>query len=112
MWRRPKLTACHYGSVQQREPTQRGGASYFSPPSPNIQERVLAALTSGWGVTGVYTAHSGLPFNPTENVQRSRSGVGGGAAGVDRPDLNPAFSGPVVTGPQWVLTSSGSSILR
>jgi hypothetical protein len=61
----------------------------YTLPSPKIQERVLATLTSGWGVSGIFTAHSGVPFSPAETVERSRSGVAGGAnqfAGIDQPN--------------------------
>jgi len=76
----------------------------YSLPSPKIQARILAGLASGWGITGIYTQRDGFPFNPRDSAQRSRSGVLGGAtAGIDRPNYNPAFTGPIITGDpnQW-----------
>src|SRR4029077_15558727 len=78
--------------------TDRGPASFNIPlnwslnaiyniPAPKIQERILAGLTSGWGVTGIYTLRSGFPFNPTENAVRSNST--NGVINADRPDLKP-----------------------
>ena len=67
-------------------------------PSPRIEERLLASLTSGWGVTGIITAQDGLPFNPVVNGNRSRSGLTGGlTSGIDRPNYNPAFTGSIIT---------------
>ena len=76
----------------------------YNLPSPKIQERVLAALTSRWGVTGIYTLRSGFPFNPSVSANRSRSGVTGGVTtGIDRPNYNPAFTGNIIEGDpaQW-----------
>jgi hypothetical protein len=73
----------------------------YAAPSPKIQERVLATMTSGWGLSGIFTAHSGVPFSVAETVERSRSGVAGGAnqfAGIDQPNWNPAFTGSVIEG--------------
>ena len=73
----------------------------YNLPSPEIQERVLAALTGGWGMTGIFTAHSGFPFSPAETVERSSSGVAGGSTGfggIDRPNWNPAFTGSIING--------------
>ena len=76
----------------------------YNLPSPRIGERLLATLTSGWGVTGIFTAQDGLPFNPVVNGNRSRSGLTGGlTSGIDRPNYNPAFTGSIITGNpnQW-----------
>jgi hypothetical protein len=68
-------------------------------PSPKFQERVLAGLTSGWGITGIYTLRSGFPFNPEVSTNRSRSGVvNAGFPGLDRPNYNPAFTGNPING--------------
>ena len=62
----------------------------------------LRNFTSGWSVSGIFTAHSGPPFSVVESTQRSRSGVAGGAAGnaggIDRPNWNPNFRGKVING--------------
>ena len=76
----------------------------YNLPSPRIEARWLGGLTSGWGVTGIFTAQDGLPFNPVVNGNRSRSGLTGGlTSGIDRPNYNPAFTGSVITGnpAQW-----------
>ena len=76
----------------------------YNLPSPRIEVRLLASLTSGWGVTGIITAQDGFPFNPVVNGNRSRSGLTGGlTSGIDRPNYNPAFTGSVITGnpAQW-----------
>jgi hypothetical protein len=73
----------------------------YNLPSPKIQERVLSTLTNGWGLSGIFTAHSGFPFTPAETVERSSSGVSGGSTGfggIDRPNWNPAFTGNVING--------------
>jgi hypothetical protein len=51
-------------------------------------------------MTGIYTAHTGFPFNPWETVERARSGyfAGGATPPVDRPNWNPNFSGKVIQG--------------
>ena len=48
---------------------------FYDLPAPKIQERVLAGLTSGWGITGIYTLRDGFPFNPEVSGNRSRSGI-------------------------------------
>jgi hypothetical protein len=68
-------------------------------PSPRISERVLGALTRGWGLSGIYTFRDGLPFNPCDSANRSRSGLSGGVSPcIDRPNYNPAFTGNIITG--------------
>lgn len=76
----------------------------YAFPLPNTNVRVVAVLTKGWGMTGIFTIHDGLPFNPVVTGNRSRSGLTGGlTTGIDRPNYNPSFSGPVITGnpDQW-----------
>jgi hypothetical protein len=46
-------------------------------------------LTGGWRLSGITTIESGYPFSPGLGSNRSASGVQGGAAGVDRPDIVP-----------------------
>jgi hypothetical protein len=56
-------------------------------------------LTRNWQWTGIATFHSGLPFSAVNGFDRARtlqSTVPPNAA--DRPDVNPAFRGPVVIG--------------
>jgi Carboxypeptidase regulatory-like domain/TonB-dependent Receptor Plug Domain len=57
-------------------------------------------LIGGWQLNGIATFLSGFPFTP--QVGSNRSGDGD-TRNPDRPSLNPAFTGPVVTGNpnQW-----------
>ncbi len=54
-------------------------------------------LIGGWQVNGIATLLSGFPFTP--QVGSNRSGDGD-TRNPDRPSLNPAFSGEVITGKQ------------
>jgi hypothetical protein len=57
-------------------------------------------LREGWQVNAIATMLSGFPFTP--QVGSNRSGDGD-TRNPDRPNLNPAFTGPVITGNanQW-----------
>ena len=57
-------------------------------------------LIGGWQVNSIITALSGFPFTPQDGSNRSGDGD---TRNPDRPNVNPAFSGPVVTGNpnQW-----------
>jgi hypothetical protein len=61
---------------------------------------VGAKLISGWQLNGIVTLLSGFPFTPQIGANRSGDGD---TRNPDRPNLNPAFSGPVVLGKpnQW-----------
>src|SRR6202035_4467687 len=86
----------------------------YNLPSPKIQERILATLTSGWGMSGIVTLHSGLPYNPSETTERALSGVGGFAAGVDRPSWNTgrdAYNATHGTSPGCVTSNAAAPIL-
>ena len=52
-------------------------------------------LMGGWQWNGIVTAQTGLPFTPTVGSNRSGNGD---IANPDVPNLNPAFSGPVILG--------------
>jgi hypothetical protein len=69
-------------------------------PSPKLDQRFLQGLAGGWGMSGIYSAHSGFPFNVWETVNRSRSNYFSGTATppVDRPNWNPNFTGKVIKG--------------
>jgi hypothetical protein len=60
----------------------------------------VGAMVSGWQINTITTLLSGFPFTPT--IGSNRSGDGD-TRNPDRPSLNPAFSGLVVTGNpnQW-----------
>jgi hypothetical protein len=51
---------------------------------------IQGALLSGWRLSSIFSARSGLPFTPLLSGNRSRSNVAAGAP--DRPDLLPGFS--------------------
>jgi hypothetical protein len=57
-------------------------------------------LISGWQINGIVTLMSGFPFTPQIGANRSGDGD---TRNPDRPNLNPSFSGPVVSGQpnQW-----------
>ncbi|HSR08827.1 MAG TPA: hypothetical protein VLM42_16910, partial [Bryobacteraceae bacterium] len=57
-------------------------------------------IVGGWQVNAITTLLSGFPFTPL--VGSNRSGDGD-TRNPDRPSVNPAFTGPVVTGnpQQW-----------
>jgi hypothetical protein len=69
-------------------------------PSPRSDLHLVNALAGGWGVAGIFTAHSGFPFNVWETTDQARSGYFSGAATppVDRPSWNPSFTGRVIQG--------------
>jgi hypothetical protein len=59
----------------------------------------------GWQFDGIATLLSGFPFTPQIGANRSGDGD---TRDPDRPSLNPAFSGPVVSGNpnQWFNPSA------
>jgi hypothetical protein len=66
----------------------------------NRGSKFTQRLAGGWQVNGIATMLSGFPFTPT--VGSNRSGDGN-TRNPDRPNLNPAFTGPVILGrpTQW-----------
>jgi hypothetical protein len=58
---------------------------------------VAGALLNTWQVATIVQATSGQPFTPGLMTNRSRSGVLGGQAGIDRPDLIPGVKPGDVT---------------
>src|SRR6202041_2348592 len=57
-------------------------------------------LVSGWSLSSIITAQSGFPFTPQLSYNPSNNGD---SRNPVRPFLNPAFTGPVVSGNpnQW-----------
>jgi hypothetical protein len=72
----------------------------YQLPSPTVDSRLVKGVFGGWGLNGIYTAHSGFPFNVWETTERARSGYFSGTATppVDRPSWNPNFKGNVIKG--------------
>ena len=55
-------------------------------------EGAFAKLLNGWWTSGILSLQTGYPFTPVLGSNRSRSNVGGGGGGVDRPDALPGRS--------------------
>src|SRR5438876_5138458 len=66
-------------------------------PDAATPGRVAGALLNTWQVATIVQATSGQPFTPGLMTNRSRSGVLGGQAGIDRPDLIPGVRPEDVT---------------
>jgi hypothetical protein len=97
----PYITSYDRGPATFNVPQTLVINAIYNLPTPRFQERVLSTVTSGWGLSGIFTAHSGFPFSPAETVERSSSGVAGGSTGfggIDRPNWNPAFTGSIING--------------
>jgi hypothetical protein len=58
---------------------------------------VAGRLIGGWQVNGITTLLTGFPFTPLAGSNRAGDG---NTRNPDRPNLNPAFTGPVVLGTQ------------
>jgi hypothetical protein len=71
---------------------------------------LAGALLKGWQLSGIFTAHSGVPFTPVLSFDRARARPRSGGAG-QRPDLNPAFSGDVVLGSPSRYFDPGAFVL-
>ena len=87
--------------------TNQGSASaHYDLPFGSGQHWLAGArglggkLASGWQLNTIVTLLSGFPFTP--QIGSNRSGDGD-TRDPDRPDLNPAFTGPVILGNpnQW-----------
>ena len=61
---------------------------------------IAETIVSGWQMNSIVTVLSGFPFTPLDGSDQSGNG---NTANPDRPSLNPAFSGPIITGNpiQW-----------
>jgi hypothetical protein len=62
-------------------------------------------LAGGWQLNGIATLLSGFPLTPQDGSNRSGDGD---TRNPDRPSLNPAFAGPVISGNpnQWFNPSA------
>ena len=57
-----------------------------------------AKLLNGWWTSGILTLNSGFPVTAVINRQWSNTGIRGSEARMDRPNLNPNFTGEIVQG--------------
>jgi len=61
----------------------------YAIPSLVHSDGFAKKFTDGWRLGVITTVQGGYPFSLGLTTERSRSGVQGGAAGVDRPDILP-----------------------
>ncbi|HYL39177.1 MAG TPA: TonB-dependent receptor [Bryobacteraceae bacterium] len=65
---------------------------------PNVQTAgFVGGVLRGWWVGTLVGVQTGLPFTVALNSNRSRSGVSGGGAGIDRPNLAPGATASKIT---------------
>jgi hypothetical protein len=55
-------------------------------------------LLNGWWVSGILTLNSGFPVTVVINRQWANTGIRGAEARIDRPNMNPNFTGEIVKG--------------
>jgi hypothetical protein len=95
-WGRSALDNTNQGSVSAEYEFPFGKGRRFLSNTGNVTDKLIG----GWQLNGILTALSGFPLTPL--IGSNRSGDGD-IRNPDRPTLNPAFTGPVVTGnpAQW-----------
>ncbi|HLK51177.1 MAG TPA: carboxypeptidase regulatory-like domain-containing protein [Bryobacteraceae bacterium] len=89
-WGRSALDNTNQGSVSGQYELPFGKGKHWAGNATGF----AAKLASGWQVNGIFTALSGFPFTPLIGANRSGDGD---IRNPDRPSLNPAFTGPIVT---------------
>ncbi len=94
-WGPSALNATHQASISAHYELPFGKGKRWMTGSGAVGH-----VVGGWQLNTITTLLSGFPFTPT--VGSNRSGDGD-TRNPDRPSLNPAFTGPVVTGNpnQW-----------
>jgi hypothetical protein len=66
---------------------------------PNFASSGAAAkLLNGWWMSGILSLNSGFPVTVVLNRQWANTGIRGSEARIDRPNINPNFSGDIVQG--------------
>jgi hypothetical protein len=90
-WGRSALNAAAQGSISARYELPVGKGRALLGSASGLTEK----LVGGWQLNGIATFLSGFPFTPQVNSNRSGDGD---TRNPDRPNLNPAFSGPVILG--------------
>jgi hypothetical protein len=66
-------------------------------PKFSSSDGVASKLLNGWWISGILAVQSGLPFNPSLAINRSRSGVNASAGGIDRPNVLPGRNNSNIT---------------
>jgi hypothetical protein len=89
-WGPSALNITSQASISARYELPFGHGKRFLSGASGVEERLIA----GWQINSITTLLSGFPFTP--QVGSNRSGDGD-TRNPDRPSLNPAFSGPVIT---------------
>ncbi len=80
-------------------------------PGYGSAEGLTGKLLSGWWVSTITTLQSGSPFTVGLGSNRSKSQVGGGAAGIDRPDLVAGRSMSSITSGVSSGCGTGTSVI-
>ncbi|HSR08037.1 MAG TPA: carboxypeptidase regulatory-like domain-containing protein, partial [Bryobacteraceae bacterium] len=95
-WGPSALNVTHQASISAHYELPLGKGQRWMSGSSRVANRIVG----GWQVNAITTLLSGFPFTPL--VGSNRSGDGD-TRNPDRPSVNPAFTGPVVTGnpKQW-----------
>ena len=89
------------GSISATYQLPFGHGKTFFGGASGMTERLIG----GWQLNGIATMLSGFPFTPQDGSNRSGDGD---TRNPDRPNFNPSFSGPVITGNpnQWFNPSA------
>jgi hypothetical protein len=95
-WGPSALNVKHQASFSAHYDLPFGKGQRWMPGAGPIANRIIG----GWQLNEITTLLSGFPFTPLTGSNRSGNGD---TRNPDRPNLNPAFTGPVVTGNpnQW-----------
>lgn len=95
-WGPSALNVTHQATISAHYELPFGKGKRWMAGAGTVGNRIVG----GWQLNAITTLLSGFPFTPT--VGSNRSGDGD-TRNPDRPTLNPAFTGPVVTGNpnQW-----------
>jgi Carboxypeptidase regulatory-like domain/TonB-dependent Receptor Plug Domain len=90
-WGPSALNVTHQASFSAHYDLPFGKGQRWGGNLSNVAENIVG----GWQLNEITTLLSGLPFTPLMGSNRSGNGD---TRNPDRPNLNPAFTGPVVTG--------------
>jgi hypothetical protein len=95
-WGPSALNVTHQASFSAHYDLPFGTGQRWAGNLSSVANKIIG----GWQLNEITTLLSGLPFTPLMGSNRSGNGD---TRNPDRPNLNPAFTGPVVTGNpnQW-----------